>query len=133
MKVRISFHFPLAIYTKLLIKFNFCKLAHNLCPIEDGGFRDPLVRLTLHPEVDGRKRESAIARGEYDPYFDQNFKFPVSRDQLQGKELLLQVMDCDRYSQNDAMGEVRINIDDIDLTNSVEVRITLHIICDGRI
>lgn len=104
-----------------ITEFNFT--AHNLCPIEDGGFRDPLVRLTLSPEVDNRKRESTIARGEYDPYFDQNFKFPVSRDQLQGKELILQVMDCDRYSQNDAMGEVRINIDDIDLTSSVEVTI----------
>lgn len=30
-------------------------------------------------------------------------------------------MDCDRYSQNDAMGEVRINIDEMDLTKSVEV------------
>lgn len=92
-----------------------------MCPIDDGGFRDPLVRLTLNPEVDTRKRESTIARGEYDPHFDQNFKFPVSRDDLHGKELILQVMDCDRYSQNDAMGEVRIKIDDIDLTNSVEV------------
>lgn len=82
----------------------------------------------MSPEVDNRKRESTIARGEYDPYFDQNFKFPVSRDQLQGKELILQVMDCDRYSQNDAMGEVKINIDDVDLTNSVEVLTYLYII-----
>lgn len=71
--------------------------------------------------MDNRKREAIIARGEYHPYFDQHFKFPVSRDQLPGKELIMQVMDCDRYSQNDAMGEVRINIDEMDLTKSVEV------------
>lgn len=65
--------------------------AHNLCPIEEGGFRDPYVRLQLEPEVDARKRQTAIHRGEKHPYFDQNFKFPVSRDQLQGKELILQV------------------------------------------
>lgn len=92
-----------------------------MCPIDDGGFRDPLVRLTLNPEVDNRKREAIIARGEHHPHFDQHFKFPVSRDQLPGKELIMQVMDCDRYSQNDAMGEVRINIDEMDLTKSVEV------------
>lgn len=95
--------------------------AQGLCPIDEGGFRDPLVRLSLSPEVDNRKREALIARGEHHPYFDQHFKFPVSRDQLPGKELIMQVMDCDRYSQNDAMGEVRINIDEMDLTKSVEV------------
>ena len=95
--------------------------AQGLCPIDEGGFRDPLVRLTLSPEVDNRKREALIARGEHHPYFDQHFKFPVSRDQLPGKELIMQVMDGDRYSQNDAMGEVRINIDEMDLTKSVEV------------
>lgn len=75
----------------------------------------------LSPEVDSRKRESTVHRNEYHPYFDQHFKFPVSRDQLQGKELILQVLDCDRYSHNDVMGEVRINIDDMDLSKSVEI------------
>lgn len=95
--------------------------AHNLCPIEEGGFRDPYVRLQLEPEVDTRKRQTAIHRGEAHPYFDQNFKFPVSRDQLQGKELILQVLDYDRYSHNDIIGEVRITIDELDLSKSVEV------------
>lgn len=95
--------------------------AHNLCPIEEGGFRDPYVRLQLEPEVDSRKRQTSIHRGEAHPYFDQNFKFPVSRDQLQGKELILQVLDYDRYSHNDIIGEVRIRIDELDLSKSVEV------------
>lgn len=101
-------------------------VAHNLCPIEDGGFRDPYVRLLLLPEVDNRKRQTSIHRGEVHPYFDQHFKFPVSRDQLQGKELIFQVLDYDRYSHNDIIGEVRIRIDDLDLSKSVEVNI-IHI------
>lgn len=76
----------------------------------------------LEPEVDSRKRQTVIHRGEVHPHFDQHFKFPVSRDQLQGKELILQVLDYDRYSHNDIIGEVRIRIDDIDLSKSVEVR-----------
>ncbi|XP_037821747.1 synaptotagmin-C [Lucilia sericata] len=95
--------------------------AHNLCPIEEGGFRDPYVRLLLEPEVDKRKRQTLIHRGETNPYFDQHFKFPVSRDQLQGKELILQVLDYDRYSHNDIIGEVRISIDELDLSKSVEI------------
>ncbi|XP_055905905.1 synaptotagmin-7 isoform X1 [Eupeodes corollae] len=95
--------------------------AHNLCPIEEGGFRDPYVRLMLIPGVDERKRQTHIHRGESNPYFDQHFKFPVSRDQLQGKELILQVLDYDRYSHNDIIGEVRVLIDDLDLSKSVEI------------
>uniref|UniRef100_A0A1A9WE84 C2 domain-containing protein n=1 Tax=Glossina brevipalpis TaxID=37001 RepID=A0A1A9WE84_9MUSC len=95
--------------------------AHNLCPIEEGGFRDPYVRLFLEPEVDKRKRQTIIHRGQSNPYFDQHFKFPVSRDQLQGKELILQVLDYDRYSHNDIIGEVRIRIDELDVTKSIEI------------
>ncbi|XP_017841905.1 synaptotagmin-7 isoform X1 [Drosophila busckii] len=95
--------------------------AHNLSTIEEGGFRDPYVRLMLHPEVDNRKRQTHIHRGESNPYFDQHFKFPVSRDQLQGKELILQVLDYDRYSHNDIIGEVRISVDGLDLSKSVEI------------
>ncbi|EDW70313.1 uncharacterized protein Sytbeta isoform X1 [Drosophila virilis] len=95
--------------------------AHNLSPIEEGGFRDPYVRLMLQPGVDNRKRQTHIHRGESNPYFDQHFKFPVSRDQLQGKELVLQVLDYDRYSHNDIIGEVRISVDGLDLSKSVEI------------
>ncbi|EDW26248.1 GL25921 [Drosophila persimilis] len=95
--------------------------AHNLSPIEEGGFRDPYVRLMLQPEVDSRKRQTHIHRGESNPYFDQHFKFPVSRDQLQGKELILQVLDYDRYSHNDIIGEVRLSVDGLDLSKSVEI------------
>ncbi|KAL9902771.1 synaptotagmin beta isoform 2-T2 [Glossina fuscipes fuscipes] len=95
--------------------------AHNLCPIEEGGFRDPYVRLFLEPEVDKRKRQTIIHRGQSNPYFDQHFKFPVSRDQLHGKELTLQLLDYDRYSHNDVIGEVRICIDELDVTKSIEI------------
>ncbi|XP_064544810.1 synaptotagmin-11 isoform X1 [Drosophila montana] len=95
--------------------------AHNLSPIEEGGFRDPYVRLMLQPGVDSRKRQTHIHRGESNPYFDQHFKFPVSRDQLQGKELVLQVLDYDRYSHNDIIGEVRISVNGLDLSKSVEI------------
>lgn len=96
--------------------------AHNLSSIEEGGFRDPYVRLSLDPEVDGRKRETGIHRGDPHPFFDEHFKFPVSRDQLHGKELVLQVFDYDRYSHNDIIGEVRIGLDELQLSKSVEVR-----------
>uniref|UniRef100_A0A1B0AJD1 C2 domain-containing protein n=1 Tax=Glossina pallidipes TaxID=7398 RepID=A0A1B0AJD1_GLOPL len=103
------------------IYLNAPETTHNLCPIEEGGFRDPYVRLFLEPEVDKRKRQTIIHRGQSNPYFDQHFKFPVSRDQLHGKELILQLLDYDRYSHNDVIGEVRIRIDELDVTKSIEI------------
>lgn len=91
--------------------------AHNLCSSDEGGFRDPYVRLMLQPEVDQRKRQTSIHRRETNPYFDQHFKFPVSRDQLQGKELVLQVLDYDRYSHNDIVGEVRVKMDEMEMSS----------------
>ena len=57
--------------------------AHNLCPSDENGFREVYVRLEIKPEIDQRKRETNIFRFETNPYFNQHFKFPISRDQLQ--------------------------------------------------
>lgn len=75
----------------------------------------------LCPEVDNRTRGTTIHSGESHVHIDQHFKFPISRDQLPGKELVLQVLDSDRYSHNDILGEVRVCIDDLDLSKSSEV------------
>lgn len=96
-------------------------VAHDLCSFDDGGFRDPYVRVSLVPEVDQRKRQTQIHRGETHPYYDDNFKFPISRDQLQNRDLVLQVLDYDRYSHNDVIGELRIRIDDLELARSTEI------------
>lgn len=89
--------------------------------IDQGGFNDPYVRLSLLPEVDSRKRQTAIHRNDPNPFFDQHFKFPVSHDDLQSKALVLQVFDYDRFSRNDVIGEVRMTMDEFDVTSSIEV------------
>lgn len=65
--------------------------AHDLAGSESGGFNDPYVRLELLPAIDNRKRQTAIHRNNNNPYFDENFKFPVSFEDLQNKSLVLQV------------------------------------------
>jgi hypothetical protein len=65
--------------------------AHNLAGSDQGGFNDPYVRLSLVPAVDNRKRQTSIHRNDPNPLFDQNFKFPVSHEDLQDKTLVLQV------------------------------------------
>ena len=92
--------------------------AHDLAGSDQGGFNDPYVRLTMLPEVDSRKRQTAIHRNDPNPFFDQHFKFPVSHEDLQTKSLILQVFDYDRFSRNDVIGEVRMSMEEFDVTNS---------------
>ncbi|XP_076619296.1 synaptotagmin beta isoform X2 [Colletes latitarsis] len=82
--------------------------AHDLAGSEQGGFNDPYVKLTLNPEVDSRKRQTQIYRNEANPFFNQQFKFPVSNDELYDKTLILQVLDYDRFSRNDVVGSVKV-------------------------
>ncbi|XP_054269424.1 synaptotagmin-5 isoform X1 [Macrosteles quadrilineatus] len=95
--------------------------AHDLAGSGQGGFNDPYVKLTMSPEVDSRKRQTVIHRNDPNPFFDQHFKFPVSHEDLKDKTLILQVFDYDRFSRNDVVGEVRVNMLDLDVTSSVEV------------
>lgn len=107
-------------YRKLEEKWSFLA-AHDLAGSEQGGFNDPYVKLALLPEVDARKRQTTIHRNDPNPFFDQHFKFPVSHEELQLKTLVLQVFDYDRYSRNDIIGEVTMNMGDYDIANSVEI------------
>ncbi|KAL7043763.1 hypothetical protein ACKWTF_001652 [Chironomus riparius] len=95
--------------------------AHNLSPSDENGFREVYVRLEIKPEIDQRKRETNIFRFETNPYFNQHFKFPISRDQLQltETELILLVLDADK--SNDISGELKINLADMDLSKSNEI------------
>lgn len=99
----------------------FLVLAHDLAGSDQGGFNDPYVRLSLIPEIDTRKRQTTIHRNDPNPLFDQHFKFPISHEELQSKTLVLQVFDYDRFSRNDVIGEVRMSMDEFDITSNIEV------------
>lgn len=45
----------------------------------------------------------------------------MSHDELQCKTLVLQVFDYDRFSRNDVIGEVRMGMDEYDVTSNIEV------------
>nr|XP_024215985.1 synaptotagmin-5-like [Halyomorpha halys] len=85
-----------------------------------GEFSEPYVRLSLEPPVDSRVRQTG-AQSRSSPLFDHHFKFPVSHDELQEHTLVLQVFDYDRYSRNDIIGELRIDLAEIELTSNVEI------------
>lgn len=95
--------------------------AHDLVQSEQGGFHDPYVKVTLLPEVDGKKRQTNIRRNSTNPFFNEVFTFPVAADELPERTLLFQVFDYDKFSRNDMVGEVRLALRDVDVTSELEV------------
>ncbi|XP_035700672.1 uncharacterized protein LOC110861429 isoform X2 [Folsomia candida] len=95
--------------------------ALDLAKGEICGFNDPYIRVFLSPEVDTRKRETSIHRNESNPFFDEHFKFPVSQDEIKEKGLMLQVLDNDKYSRTDVVGEVSFALEDFDITTNLEI------------
>lgn len=95
--------------------------AHDLASSENGGFNDPYVKVTLIPGVDNKTRQTKIQRKSANPYFNEVFKFPVALDELLEKCLVLQVFDFDKFSRNDVVGEIQLQMRDVDVTSDVEV------------
>ncbi|XP_014259276.1 synaptotagmin-10 isoform X3 [Cimex lectularius] len=100
--------------------FDRSDLLVHLFEGEDFVGHDCLVGILLDPPVDSRVRQSTC-RSETNPIFDQVFKFPVSHDQLSNHHLIFQILDYDRYSRNDVVGELRLDLSEIDVTSMVEI------------
>jgi len=71
--------------------------ARDLPGADQSGFNDPYIRIFLTPEVDTRKRETNVRPNEANPYFDEQFKFPVSQEDLTEKIITLQVSYYDSH------------------------------------
>ncbi|BET02094.1 Hypothetical protein NTJ_14911 [Nesidiocoris tenuis] len=84
-----------------------------------GEFSEPYIRLSLDPPVDNRVRQVPTSKAS--PILDQPFKFPVPHDDLDEYTLVIQVFDYDRYSRNDVIGELRLDLAEVDTTSSVEI------------
>ncbi|ODN01498.1 Synaptotagmin-1, partial [Orchesella cincta] len=95
--------------------------ARDLPGADQSGFNDPYIRIFLTPEVDTRKRETNVRPNEANPYFDEQFKFPVSQEDLTEKIITLQVLDKDKYSRNDIVGQVSMRLEDYNVTTNMDV------------
>ena len=87
----------------------------------EGGFGDPYIRINMIPEVDERIRQSSVKRRTQNPFYNEYFKFPVTLDEVKERTLIFQVFDYDKFSRHKTMGEVSVDLGEVDVTNSVEM------------
>lgn len=105
-------------FERMTLNLNLLTAEH--LPAKDfSGTSDPYVKIMLLPD---RKHRlvSNIRRKCLNPRWDEMFSFegyPFAK--LADKTLCLQVLDYDRFSRDDPIGEVYIPLKDVDIANGV--------------
>lgn len=92
--------------------------AEGLAALDIGGSSDPYVRVYLLPDK-RRRQETRVHRQTLNPHFGETFAFKVPYVELGGRVLVMAVYDFDRFSRNDAIGEVRVPMSSVDLGRPV--------------
>ncbi|XP_012890019.1 PREDICTED: synaptotagmin-5 [Dipodomys ordii] len=93
--------------------------AEGLVALDLGGSSDPYVSVYLLPDK-RRRHETKVHRQTLNPYFGETFAFKVPYVELGGRVLVMAVYDFDRFSRNDAIGEVRVPMSSVDLGRPVQ-------------
>lgn len=100
----------------LVVTVNRCE---NL-PAKDSAAKssDPYVKLQLLPEKQ-HKVKTRVMRRTLNPVYDEDFTFyGIHFNQLPTLTLHFVVLSFDRYSRDDVIGEVMLELEEVDLSNS---------------
>ncbi|XP_059578478.1 synaptotagmin-7 isoform X4 [Alligator mississippiensis] len=86
-------------------------------PAKDfSGTSDPFVKIYLLPDKK-HKLETKVKRKNLNPHWNETFLFEgFPYEKVVQRVLYLQVLDYDRFSRNDPIGEVSVPLNKIDLT-----------------
>merc|ERR1711988_550778 len=109
--------------TALIVTVNKCS---NL-PAKDSANNtsDPYVKLQLLPEKQ-HKVKTRVLRRTLNPVYDEDFTFyGVNFNQLPILTLHFVVLSFDRYSRDDVVGEVMLEMDNLDLKDSEVLPVSL--------
>lgn len=86
---------------------------------------DPYVKLQLLPEKQ-HKVKTRVLRRTLNPIYDEDFTFyGIHFNQLPILTLHFVVLSFDRYSRDDVVGEVMVELENIDLTNTDNAPLSL--------
>merc|ERR1712218_696555 len=110
--------------TALIVTINKCS---NLpAKDKDNKTSDPYVKLQLLPEKQ-HKVKTRVMRRTLNPVYDEDFTFyGIHFNQLEGLTLHFVVLSFDRYGRDDVIGEVMLELDSIDLSNSDNTPVPIY-------
>jgi synaptotagmin-like protein len=95
--------------------------ARDLAAADSNGFSDPYVKTYLLPDRSKHsKRKTNVQRKTLSPIFDETLEYSVSESELSSRTLWLSVWDWDRFGRNQFLGELRLPLNSLDLTDSTD-------------
>ncbi|XP_065821002.1 synaptotagmin Va isoform X2 [Labrus bergylta] len=92
--------------------------AQDLPAMDIGGTSDPYVKVYMLPDKK-KKFETKVQRKNLCPVFNETFTFKIPYSDLGGQTLVLQVFDFDRFGKHDVIGEIKIQMNTIDLAQPI--------------
>lgn len=93
--------------------------ATDLVGMDMSGTSDPYVKVYLMPDKK-KKQETKVHRKTLNPIFNESFQFKVPFAEIGGQTLVLAVYDFDRFSKHDMIGQIKLNLNSIDLGQTYE-------------
>ncbi|KAL5014679.1 hypothetical protein ScPMuIL_008949 [Solemya velum] len=86
--------------------------ATDLVTRDPGRQADPFVKITI-PGL-AVVHQTKVKKNTLNPVWEETFEFPIALDELAERYLVLHVVDHDRLTSNDSMGQIVIDLKDFD-------------------
>jgi synaptotagmin-like protein len=97
------------------------KRARGLAAVDRNGRADPYVKAYLLPDPGKEsKKKTRVVKKNLDPIFNESLSYNVPQSELPKKTLWLSVWDWDRFGRNSFLGEVRVPLSELDLSEKME-------------
>lgn len=95
------------------------KQARNLKAMDLGGSSDPYVKVYICPDK-LKTCETKVFRSTLNPVFNEQFTFQLSKATLLKSTAVMKVFDFDRFTKHDIIGEIRLELRDVDWNHVIE-------------
>ncbi|XP_070828440.1 synaptotagmin VIII [Chaetodon trifascialis] len=95
------------------------KQAASLKAMDLGGSSDPYVKVYTRPDK-SRTCETKVFRHTLNPIFNEQFNIPISKSSLLQSTVVMQVFDFNRFSKHNIIGEIRVQLCNVDWNHVIE-------------
>jgi len=85
-----------------------------------GGKPDTYVQVYLLPGTH-KELKTKVVNNNNNPVFQETMKFQIPQEKIHDRSIVLHVMDKDKFSKDDKMGEVQIQLNKVDLSRKASV------------